>query len=171
MSALDLIDGTYERRRSIFCRADGSLWQSFCKEAQNRGGGKAIRPATYSQGAAEALALIGFGLGRRWKFDFNACQVDPSTGGPIEPDSPRQELHLLRSGRKRQHPAADAEAVQGLAWAEGIRPRHDLPAPTHAPIRVRGTGLSSFETPIRVKRSRIDSNPSEQADIDCNQFL
>jgi len=65
--ALDLNDGTYERRRSIFCRVDGSSWQSFCKQAQNRGGGTAIRPTACTQGAAEALALIGFGLGR-WRF-------------------------------------------------------------------------------------------------------
>ena len=169
--ALDLIDGTYERRRSIFCRIDGSLWQSLCKEAQNRGGGTAIRPTAYTQGAAEALALIGFGLGRRWKLDFHDRQIDPSTGGSIQPASPRQELHLLRTGRKRQYSAVDAEVVQGLAWAEGIRSSHDILEATHIQSSVRGIGLSSFETTLRIKRSRIDSSPSEQADIDNNQLL
>ena len=170
--ALDLTDGTYERRRSIFCRTDGSLWQSLCKEAQNRGGGgTAIRPTACTQGAAEALALIGFGLGRRWKLDLHASQTDPTTGGSTQPASPRQELHLLRAGRKKQYSAADVEAVEGLAWAEGIRSGHDILEATHVQSSVRGIGLSSFETTLRIKRSRIDSSPSEQADIDGNQFM
>ena len=166
-----LTDGTYERRRSVFCRADGSLWKSLCKTSQNGGGGQAIRPPTCTQGTEEALALIGFGLGRRWKLDIHASQVDSSPGGPAESASPRQELHLLCSGRKRQHSATDAEDFQRLAWTEGIRPGHHLTGTTHVPLRVRGTGLSNIEIALRIKRSRIDSSPSEQADIDSNQLL
>ena len=92
-------------------------------------------------------------------------------GGPAKSDPSRQELHLLCSGRKRQHSAADAEDLKGLAWAEGVRPGHHLVATTHVSFGIRGTGLSCLEATLRIKRSRIDSSPSEQASIDSNQFM
>ena len=95
----------------------------------------------------------------------------PSTGGSIEPGPSRQELHLLRPGRKRQHSATNAKIFQGLAWAEGIRTGHNPVKTTHVPLHIRGIGLSSFETTFRIKRSRIDPSPAKQANIDCNQLL
>ena len=62
--AFNLRDGTYERRRSVFCRADGRLWQSLCQASKNGGGGQIIRSPHYPKGTEEAFALIGFGLGK-----------------------------------------------------------------------------------------------------------
>ena len=169
--AFNLRDGTYERRRSVFCRADGRLWQSLCQASKNRGGGQIIRSPHYPQGTEEAFALIGFGLGRRWQFDHHACEADASTRGPIEPDPPRQELHLLCPSRKRQHSATDAEDIKGLAWATGGWPSNNLSETTHVSHSVRGTCIQSFETPLRIKRSRTDQGPSEQAGTDCLQLL
>ena len=164
---LDLHDGTYERRRSIFCRADGCLWQSLCKTSQNGGGGQVIRPPTCTQGTEEAFALIGFGLGRRWQLDLHASKVDTPLGGPTEPDPSRQKLHLLCPSRKKQHSATDAEDLKGLAWAAGVGAGHHLVKATYISLCVRGAGIPSIETPLRIKRSRTDPGTSEQANIDA----
>ena len=169
--AFNLRDGTNERRRSVFCRADGRLWQSLCQASKNGGGGQIIRSPHYPKGTEEAFALIGFGLGRRWQLDLHACEVDASTRGSIEPDPPRQELHLLCKSRKRQHSATDVEDIKGLAWATGGWPSNNLSETTHVSHSVRGTCIQSIETPLRIKRSRIDQGPSEQAGLDCLQLL
>ena len=147
------------------------LWQSLCKTSQNGGGGQVIRSPTGTQGTEEAFALIGFGLGRRCQLDLHAGKVDTSSGGSAEPDPFRQELHLLCPSRKRQPSATDVEDIKGLAWAAGVGAGHRLVEATYVPLCVRGVGLPSIETALRIKRSRIDQGPSEQASIDSNQLL
>ena len=169
--AFPIRDGTYERRRSVFCRSDGILWKSLCQEAKDRGGRTIIRPASYSKGTEEALAFIGFGLGRRWQFDHHDYKIDLETRRSIESAPSRQDLHLLRPGRKRQHPAPDIEILEGLACPTKGWTGHEDPLSAHVPVSLRGIGLQDIEIAPWNKRQRLDSSPSEQTGINLHQQL
>ena len=72
----------------------------FGKKAQDGRGGQWIRTSSYPQRSEEALALIGFGLGRRWELDHHDSKIDIEAGGSIESAPPWQDLHPFRSSGK-----------------------------------------------------------------------
>ena len=79
-----LTDRPYERRGSIFCRPDGSVFLALQTTTAKRGG-ILIRSSTLPPRAEEALALIGFGLGRRFVSPNYVSQTNFKAGGSIEP--------------------------------------------------------------------------------------
>ena len=92
--------------------------------------------------------------------------MDIEIGGSTESTTPRQDLHLLRSGRKRLHSSSDAAAIQGLAITKGSGHNYEIFETAYVPIGFRGVGQSSCETVIRIKRSGIDPSIANETDFD-----
>ena len=97
--------------------------------------------------------------------------MDIKTGGSTKSTTPRQDLHLLRSGRKRLHSSSDAAAIQGLAITKGSGHNYEIFETAYVPIGFRGVGQLSCETAVRIKRSGINPSIANETDFDLHQWL
>ena len=73
------------------------------------------------------------------------------------------------SSRKRPHTSSDVAGLKGLlACQEGTRGGHDVTSTIHVQDGVRGACRSGNEIAFRFKRPRIDSGPTDKADLDIS---
>ena len=109
-----LTDGPYERRESIFCRPDGCVFLAL-QTTETQRGGTLIKSSTLPPRAQETLALIGFGLGRRFVSPDYACQIDSIAGGSIEQIEFGSNIPSLHSGWQEFEPSANVAVVEDMA--------------------------------------------------------
>ena len=165
-----LQDGPYERRRSIFFRPDGGVFRSL-QTATTQRGGTLIRSATLPIRTEEVIALIGFGLGRRFHSIGYVGQTDFEARRSTEPIEPRSYFPFVHPGRQEFDPPADSSDLEDLAWPTRARQGRS-PAPSvDVSVGVRRTCKQSCTASIRVKRPRIDPGPPVQTDLDIHECL
>ena len=165
-----LRDGSFERRGSIFFRPDGGVFQSL-QTATTQRGGTLIRSAAFPIRTAEVIALIGFGLGRRFHSAGYAGQTDLEARGPTEPIEPRSYFPFVHPGRQEFDPSADASDLEDMAWPTRARQGRS-PAPSvDVSVGVRRTCKQSCPASTRVKRPRTDPGPSVQTDLDHHECM
>ena len=146
----DLIDGPYERRGSIISRPDGCGFLALQMSAPQRGG-NLIRSSTLLPRAEEALALIGFGLGRRCVSPDYACQIDFTAGGSIEPIALGPHIPALHPAWQEFDLSAIVAVVEDMARSEGARQSGPIPSTVDVSICLRRACESGGPASDRVK--------------------